>query len=346
LPLRGERTGVEQAIETEASLAHLSAMLGVDALRRTRGSRKPSQFSTAVISATRALARGRGTSGSAAVARKKWEELGELLYKWDAAIQDTLAAHSETQVSAYQLGRGLAEASWALAPEAKETEPGSWNVLLGDDRARLLTRLLGRLAGYFDPLTAPAIAGSLKVWTAIAKDPNWRGASDAPERIHAQTLGWYGLLVLGEDPSSLVRPTELFTHARTTLKIARVFAVELLIGLVAFAAVTGLAYLLSSDTGSALGKTILGAVGVAGISVASVRASLRNRAQALLARWRTNAYADLVAGAITTAPTAPQRGVVPRGEERRTGLAVRTVVQERTLGVALGDASPGMAHAA
>ena len=58
----------------------------------------------------------------------------ELLYGFDAHIQDTLAARAFGTASAYQLGRAVAETYWALDPTAPAADPTSWQFLLGPDR--------------------------------------------------------------------------------------------------------------------------------------------------------------------------------------------------------------------
>ena len=348
LPLRSERTALEQAVEAEAVLAYLATLLKVDGPQGAgpdgrAGTDQTLTYSQALLAVAHTLhdgpggagdgARGGSPNGDGPLNRPEtWELLADCLYHWDAHIQDTLAAESETQSGAYQLGRGLAEAYWALDPAAADGEPGSWSVLLGEQRRRLLTRHAGRLAAYFDPLTAPALAGSLQVWGAVVADPGWRGHADAVAQLRSQTHRWYALLVLGQDPTSLVQPGSFIRHSRTTLKAARIFAPQLLVGLLSFAAITAVSYLLATDSGSAGVATVLGAVGFLGLSGASLQASLKNRANAILERLRTNAYADLVAEAITVAPTvstgAHGRALHP-GED-----PVHRVASQRTLSVA------------
>ncbi len=64
-------------------------------------------------------------------ASEPWEDLAELLWRFDAHIQDRLSANSETQACAYQLGRGLAETYWALDPYLAAGGSSSWDFLLG-----------------------------------------------------------------------------------------------------------------------------------------------------------------------------------------------------------------------
>ena len=343
LPLRSERSAVEQAVEAESVLAYLATTLHVDGPSGT-GTTPPAgpppgppgpggvPFSQAVQETAQALHdEAAGTPGPA----KRWDALADLLYHWDAYIQDALAAESETQSSAYQLGRGLAESYWALDATAPDGEPGSWKVLLGEQRRQLLTRHVGRIAAYFDPLTAPALAGSLQVWTAVVADRSWRDRPDAVDQLRTQTHRWYALVVLRQDPSALVHPGALLRHSGTTLRAARMFAPQLLLALLSFGAITAVSFLLATDSGSAALATVLGAVGFLGLSGAGIQATLKNRAHALLERLRTNAYADLVAEAITAAPTLPARPGL-RGTSHPTADSIHRAATRRTLSVATG----------
>jgi hypothetical protein len=110
----------------------------------------------------------------AAAACQPWADLAELMWQFDAHVQDRLAALSESQAIGYQLGRGLADTYWALNP-GQEDGSASWSFLLGERRCGELSRLTGRLAVYMGEYTAPAIAGSLEVWKAVVSTPRWLG---------------------------------------------------------------------------------------------------------------------------------------------------------------------------
>ena len=109
-----------------------------------------------------------------AAALQPWADLAELMWQFDAHVQDRLAALSESQAIGYQLGRGLADTYWALNP-GQEHGSASWSFLLGQRRCGELSRLTGRLAVYMGEYTAPAIAGSLEVWKAVVSTPGWLG---------------------------------------------------------------------------------------------------------------------------------------------------------------------------
>src|SRR5262249_47481614 len=154
-------------------------------------------------------------AGAAPGAAPPGYTLDGLIYQFDASVQDTLAARSETQATAYQLGRGLAEAYWALNPEAAD----SWALLLGAERCDELTRLAGRLSGYFNPSCLPAVAGTVRRWQSVASDEAWR--KDAQKDLYRQLQRWYDLLVLGQDPSTFIKPSAHITLGRIVLPALR-----------------------------------------------------------------------------------------------------------------------------
>ena len=111
LPLEIEWTPDELRIEAETLLIVLAAKLGVD----DDGKKQPS-YARQLNSDAEALYQAR--KSHAGTALTQWDDLAELIYKFDAHIQDTLDARSETQSCGYQFGRAMAEAYWALDPGA------------------------------------------------------------------------------------------------------------------------------------------------------------------------------------------------------------------------------------
>ena len=73
----------------------------------------------------RALIRA-GQQTLAAAVHRAWPDLAELIWKFDAHIQNRLTASSETQAWGYQLGRGLAETYWALDHWQSDGSHGDW----------------------------------------------------------------------------------------------------------------------------------------------------------------------------------------------------------------------------
>jgi hypothetical protein len=251
-----------------------------------------------------------------AAAQVLWAQLAELIWQFDAHIQDTLSAASEDQATAYQLGRGLAETYWALDPDRASGSAG-WTFLLGDERCGELSRLAGRLSAYMCEYTAPAIAGSVEVWHDVAKTPAWRaGATAADQALYRQIRRWYELIILGQDPTTLIKPGAILKDYRTLGRALRLFWPQLAAVVVGLAALVTLLVLLGVG-GSAWQKTLSGLAAAVGLSLAGISGTLKNSAQAVLKRLRQDAYSDLVAFAVQTSPPPPKKSDIRRAIARR-----------------------------
>jgi len=250
----------------------------------------------------------------------EWLALQELIFRFDAHVQDALACGPDTVGAGYQLGRALAEPYWALDPglPAGTPSPAAWWFLLGQQRTGEMGRLAGRLTAYFHPYTAAAIAGSVQIWKHVAADPAWR--ENADNRLYLQTRRWYELVVMKQDPTTLVRPYALIRNAGMMARALRIFWPELIGAVIAAAALSGFAVALGQHQISSLAKSALGFVAITGFSVAGLTARLKNQAQAMVTRLRQDVYTDLVAVAITTAPPVPG---VPNRPGRQNAQKVR-----------------------
>jgi hypothetical protein len=300
LPLRIERGATELRIEAQAILKQLSVGLHVDTF--TVDGQEQS-WATLIDEQARALAKpGQGTAADAGTA---WDALAESIFKLDAHIQDTLTAQSEMQAAAYQFGRGLAEVYWALDPGAAcdPMTPDCWMFLLGDDRCKELTRLVGRLSIYFNPYCPPAIAGTLCLWNSVAKNPNWR--DDAQDELYRQLRRWYELLILGQDPSTLIQRYTLLRNWQASVHALRALWIPLVTAVISLLLVVWLIYLIATGSATPFFKALLGVLGVVGLSATTILAGLKTTAQRLLSRLRQDAYTDLVAFAIAEAPSRP-----------------------------------------
>ena len=298
LPLQTERTPAELRIEAQSLLIVLTTKLGVDGDGKTHAS-----YARTLDGDAEALAKARATGEASAA--QQWDALAELIYKFDAYIQDTLAARSDTQSCGYQLGRAMAEAYWALdsGVPAGTGDSSAWWFLLSAERCREIGQLAGRLSRYFHPYTSAAIAGSAMVWKNVAADPKWReGAAGA---LYQQIRRWYELTIVAEDPTTLIGPYALLRNFRMVARVLRAFWIQLVLTGLGAAALIALADLLASPRGTSWAKGLLAAAGIAGFSVAGLSAKLKNEAQALLVRLRQDAYTDLIAVDITTAPPPP-----------------------------------------
>jgi hypothetical protein len=239
-------------------------------------------------------------------AHQAWEDLAELLWEFDAHIQDVLAAAAESQTVGYQLGRGLAETYWALDPAQVDGSTG-WSFLLGEERCAELGRLVGRLGAYMGSYTAPAVAGTIVIWQSVAKTPGWRGedqdALDAAQQaLYRQTRRWYELIVLAQDPTTLIKPYQLMTNYRTVLRAIGLFLPQLVATIAGLGFLGVLLFLLSNNSKVAWAQTLTGVLAAVGLSYAGLTGTVKSSAQAMLTRLRQDGYTDLVVLAVQTAP--------------------------------------------
>lgn len=275
--------------------------------------------------------------------QRSWRPIARLIYDWDSAIQDQLSARADILACAYLLGRGLSECYWALSSEA--ADPGgdgntpptdSWSFLLGDERRQELSRMVGRLGAYLNPLTPVAVAGSLEAWGRVAADPAWRAVPSAPDALYEQLRRWYQLLVLGQDPSTLVKPITLLHGKFTTLRLARAFWPQLLVGALSLGVVAAFVLLLTTDTGGPITTALLGLIGTVGVSASTLAAKAKNATQSLLTRLRQDAHSDLVAIEVTSVPLHPDDAGRPSTNERSTThREIENAVAARTIAAPL-----------
>jgi hypothetical protein len=253
----------------------------------------------------------------AAAARQPWADLAELIWQFDAHVQDRLAALSESQAIGYQLGRGLADTYWALNP-GQEHGSASWSFLLGDRRCDELQRLTGRVAAYMGEYTAAAIAGSLEVWRTVVATPGWMGdPAHTSQALYSQIRRWYELIVLGQDPTTLIGPAAVMRNYRTLARAFQLFWPELVATVFGLAALITLLFLVNVDGATAWEKTLSGVLAAVGLSLAGLTGTLKNSAQAVTKRLRQDAYTDLVALAVQTAPAPPDHSALQRAISHR-----------------------------
>lgn len=324
LPLRIERTRQELRIEAQVVLRKLACDLGVDMMTVDRQQRNQADY---IDQQAKILAAADPSAAPAA-----WQALALSIYQLDAHAQDFLAGQSAIQAAAYQLGRGLAEVYWALDPAATcdPPAPDCWVFLLGASRCKELARLAGRLSGYFNPYCCPALAGTLRLWQSVAGDPQWR--SGAQDHLYQQLRRWYELLILGQDPSTLIKPYTVFQNWHAPFRALRALWIQLVTAVVSLALVIALITLIVSGSGNAFLKALFGVLGVAGLSAATVQAGLKNTAQSLLTRLQQDAYTDLVAAAIAEVPRKPGA--------RRQDVVMTDEIRKRTLTTAADAAVP------
>jgi hypothetical protein len=157
-------------------------------------------------------------------------------------------------------------------------------------------------------------------------------ASGCQASLYRQLRRWYELLVLGQDPSTLIKPYLLVKNWQTSLRAVQALWIQLVTAAASLALVVALITLAADGSSNAFLKALLGVLGAAGLSAAAIQAKLKNTAQSLLTRLRQDAYTDLVAAAIAEAPDKPGA--------RRQDKVVAAEVRKRTRTTVADAATP------
>jgi len=92
-------------------------------------------------------------------------------------------------------------------------------------------------------MTPPAVAGSLEAWGVVAADAAWSRDPGMRNALYEQTRRWYQLLVLGQDPTTLIRPYARLRSPTNLVRAARIFWPQIALALV-------LAFVLSACSGT------------------------------------------------------------------------------------------------
>jgi hypothetical protein len=344
LPLRMERNATERRIEAQTVMSALAKKL---ALAATGDGTSTEATCTAIDGSCESLWQARHDHNTE-LALQNWLTLEGQLFEFDLGVQDILAATSDTQACGYQLGRGLAEVYWQLdiepppqPPEASaELTWNSWTFLLGEARCTELTRLVGRLSAYFSNYTAAGVAGSLSAWKMVAADSNWRTVQGPHAQqnyvrddcLYRQIRRWYELIVLDQNPSTLIRPYAILRNLRGVWNGIRGFWLQIVGALLTLAAIAVFFVFLGDNQKSSFETSVFGILSVIGISVTTVSTRLKNTAQSLIARIQGDAYGDLVGLQITTAPYPPPAfGSAWQNSDRRRDRIIKSAVQSRRI---------------
>lgn len=319
LPLRVERSATERRIEAQGVLTELAIRLDVN------DDGHGGSFGKTVDQDACHLAKSRlATKTPPAVIEQQWKDLAEVLWNFDAHIQDELTARSEMQACAYQLGRGLAETYWALDPLESEKAHG-WGFLLGDRRCAELGRFIGRLSAYLNTYTGSAVVGSIEIWKEYAKDAKFDkddpvqvgAAMAAQEAMHGQIRRWYELIVLGQDPTTLIRPFGMLSSWRMLKQAVRQFWPQVAFTVIGLCFLATFIALLTAGVGSDLVRTLGALLGAAGLSIGGVTGALKNSAQSLLVRLRQDTYTELVTEGVIVEPPLMSKTVMRRAVAQR-----------------------------
>jgi hypothetical protein len=257
---------------------------------------------------------------------RSWSQQSTYFFELDSRIQDSLTWRNDAAANGYLLARGLAECYWGLGPDDAWEENGeqtgvSLGFLFGADRRRELTRMLGRLkGGQVHSLSAAAISGSIEAWGGVADDPAWSGAPDLRDQLYEQVRRWYQLLVLDQDPTTLVKPYAKLSSPRGFLRFMRLYRLQIIIGIVAILLITAFFAFRGQATSEWI-PSIVGLLGVGGAVLTGVLTRAQSSAQRLATRMRQDAYTDLVAVAVTSVPTHPDKA----------GASIESAVRRRLL---------------
>jgi len=104
---------------------------------------------------------------------------------------------------------------------------------------------------------------------------------------------------------------------RLLARALKIFWPELVATIVGLAALITLLLLVNVGGAAAWAKTLSGVLAIVGLSLAGLTGTLKNSAQALLKRLRQDAYTDLVAVAVQTAPKPPDKSALQKAINRR-----------------------------
>lgn len=262
-----------------------------------------------------------------------WRRTATFFLNWDGRFQDELTERGEPLANAYLLGRGMAECYWGLGPKRAWTADGestavSLAFLFGEDRCRELTRMLGRLGtDEIHPQSAAAISGSLEAWGTVAADEQWSRDPQLPILLYEQVRRWFQLLMLGQDPTTLIRPGAKLTSLRNLTRNVRVFWPQAVLAVVALGLATGF-FSVDHDSTPWI-SSLLATGGLGAFVFAGLLARGQSAAQRLVTRIRQDAYTDLVAVAVTIVPAYPSGS--GRTAWRRARTAVESAVRRRRL---------------
>ena len=312
LPLGEERSPAELLIEVKQVVLALadrtSLTLSGDTIKDSNGN-TPTKGSVTAAQRVIALADAVPDDPANRSRGATWNAFSEGLYRWDAMIQDELATLSFGESSAYQLGRGLAETSWALDPKAAAQSTTSWEYLLGTKRCIALTRLLERLDPALSDPCVEATKGSLAAWERVAKDANWRSVKDSAVFLRQQSTIWRDLLIVGTAPSRLDKPS-LLQRMATVVPVIKAMFWHIFFAVVFAVCVAVGAWLLTRYGTNGPGGQIVSALGLLGITATGLSAKAKASANSLVDRLTNAVSADLAVSAATFVPKRPRNATV------------------------------------
>jgi hypothetical protein len=322
LPIGGEHSLIEQQIATRVAVGLLVQPFGLDQPLPKR--KEPAASETIRVLAmdleSKLAAAERGghplarpdTYPADSEVAGAWGAIADAIYYWDEQIKDGLGVSAEL-LSAYQLGRGLSEAFWALNPDAPEPaakptlesppSPGSWEFLLGPRRQLMLGSYVKLLEGALTPLSVPAVQGPLSRWCKLVADGQVRSRSEeALEALRGQLQNWRDVLLGSRDPTSFAKHFGFRLALRQAFRVMQTLPLETALAGAGIALLALAGYALGADTsnkGLAVFASVLGFFGVTG---AGLLAKAKAQAAVLSGHLREAFYRDIVAAQATVLP--------------------------------------------
>jgi hypothetical protein len=324
LPIGGEHSLTEQQIATRVAVGLLAERFGLDdpvpqqgepasETIRTLAIRLESSLDEAERSGTPVTRPDTYPAGSDVA--KAWEAVAGAIYYWDAQIQDGLGVSGEL-ISAYQLGRGLSEAFWALNPDApapatrpsldstaSPPDPASWEFLLGPRRRLMLGTYVTLLEGALTPLSGPAVRGPLARWGALVADDQVRNRShEALEALRGQLRNWREVLLGSRDPTSFAKHFGLRLALRQALRVMQTLPLETCLASIGIALLAVAGYALGSENTNHSLAILASVLGFFGVTGAGLLAKAKAQAAVLSGRLREAFYRDIVEAQATVLP--------------------------------------------
>ena len=113
----------------------------------------------------------------------------------------------------------------------------------------------------------------------MADDPAWSRAPDLRDQLYEQVRRWYQLLVLDQDPTTLVKPYAKLSSPGGFFRFMRLYRLQIIIGIVALLLITAF-FAFRGETGDWI-PSIVGVLGVGG----AVLTGVLTRAQSTASAW-------------------------------------------------------------
>ena len=265
----------------------------------------PYHPATAVGTAADTLSALCSASASAQTDEEKksaWNDLANFLYGWDTYLQDEIVGAASLDSAAYQIGRGLSEAYWALDPDALPDDVRHWGSLLGTTRRAAFRRFLFQVAPSYDSLVISGIVSSLEAWGRVVDNKKAKLSATATAELRTQMDVWRVLLIDHIDPRSLIDSNTALRKAAGIMRLLRIFWPELTAAVVIIVLTILAVSLLPASTSLGARTAIVAVAGFLGITGATIFATVKAIANASIAKLRSALDAEMIRDAVTVIP--------------------------------------------